>query len=327
MNNKRFHYLCICGITCLVSLFFSCRNTDTAPAFVLTEKKVPCDISCQESITDTINILPLNMVNEVIRSLKNFKGSHFKLPSSIPDIWIAEYKLEAFADFDIWIITNDGEPTYKILATVYADTSGIIQAIPVAYNTAKEMPRYIESEYWQCHIDDIYNITVSKEYEMLHSLSEDSTTNQFNRHSKTEDQYVIEADGSISYIEKPTFNIDYQAVILFADTSRMALNNDETWLWNAISMHEHLEPVNIIFQECYNQFDKISVKNYTGEEVDILNISETTNRYHIGYLILTNETEPVYIPYDTPQNSLRKIMQTLNRDIPEDWELDYSPQN
>ncbi|MBP5413324.1 MAG: hypothetical protein J6Y47_08740 [Bacteroidales bacterium] len=327
MNTKRFHLIGIFGLTYLLSIFLSCSRQENTQTFSLTEKKVPCDISCQESITDTANILPLHMVNDIIRSLKNFKGTGFKLPTTIPDTWIAEYKLEAFSDFDIWIISNAGEPTFKILATVSSDTSTIIQAIPIAYNTAKEKPQYIESEYWQCHIDDIYNITVSKEYEMLHSLTEDSTADHSNLHYKTEDQYIIEADGTISYIEKPSFNIDYKAVILFADTSHIDLNNNETWLWNAISMHEHLEPVNIIFQECYNQFDKISVKNYTGEEVDMLNISEEVNRHHIGYIIVTNETEPEYIPYDSPQNILRNIMQILNMDIPEEWELDYTPQN
>lgn len=319
---KHNNYLIICSVCCLLCILCSCHRNNNTHIFVLNEKNVPCDITCQENTADTSNILPLNMVNQIIHALKTFEGTRFTLPVDIPDTWLAEYKLAAFADFDIWVITNADEPVYKILATISSDTSEIIQAIPVAYNAANEMPQYIESEYWQCHVDDIYTITVSKEYERLQSLSNDSTANSQNRHKLTEDKYTIEADGSITYVELPHFDIEYEAVILFADTANMQVNTDETWLWNAISMQEHLEPVNIIFQEAYQKFDQLSVINYNGEEVDVVNISEQVNRYHIGYVLLVKNQAPLYIPYDTPHNCLRKVMLQLNKEIPADWGWD-----
>lgn len=321
-------YFIICSVCCLLCFLSACHRNNNTHVFVLNEKNVPCVITCQENNADTANVLPANMVNQIIHFLKTFKGTRFTLRTDIPDTWLAEYKLAAFADFDIWIITNAGDPVYKILATITTDTSEIIQAIPVAYNAAREMPQYIESEYWQCHIDDIYSITVSKEYEKLQSLSNDSATNSQNRHKLTQDKYTIEANGNISYVELPHYDTDYEAVILFADTANMQVNTDDTWLWNTISMQEHLEPVNIIFQDVYNTFDRLSVINYNGEEVDVVNISEQVNRYHIGYVLLVKNEPPLYIPYDTPHNCLRKVMLQLNKEIPADWGWDdNNPEN
>ena len=106
-------------------------------------------------------------------------------------------------------------------------------------------------------------------------------------------------------------------------------------MWNAITLHENLEPYNILFVETFKDFDQVVINNYLGETVDIVDIKKFTNIYNKGYLVLAKNKETQFIAYDTPVNCLSKIMNIfgiknwqLETDSPNDSLLEQeSPEN
>ena len=301
------------GLFVLIAIFaFSCGNKkeDVSVSYSdLNEKKLPCAIACSAISEDTAQVLTTDIVNDLLRYFKQYQGNKMKIQTPIPEDWGVEYKLTPMSpDFDIWVITNLGEPTYKFLATVTtsSETPAIIQAIPVAYSVGNEKNNFIESEQWTAIVQDDYKIIVTKIYEKLYSLTDTLSAGNKSVTQKTEDIYTIENDGRITYEIPPAFDVDYRAIIQFADTAAIGNVLDELWLWNSIEIQEVTEPLDILHCLATTRFDKLSIYNYRGDVVDIIDISSYLNKHNIGYLAIKKGEKPLFIPYSSSKECLQK---------------------
>jgi hypothetical protein len=296
----------------IVVFFCSCngkKENSTTEYFELKEETLPFRVTCSKMSQDTLPLLPNELVSQLLRDMKNYQGNKMNMLTPIPEEWAVECKLISMSsDFDIWIITNTGEPTYKFLATV-TTTQGdpsIIQSIPVAYNAGLEKTNFIESEQWTANIQDDYTVTVTKLYEKLFSLTDPLTPANESIHIKKEDVYSIESNGRINYKIPPSFNIDYRTIIQFADTAITGNILDEQWLWNSIEIQEVVEPVGILFGIATTRFDKLSIYNYHGEEIDIVDISSFLSKHNMGFLAIKKGEKPLFIPYSSSKECLQK---------------------
>ncbi|MDR2408205.1 MAG: hypothetical protein LBE13_08850 [Bacteroidales bacterium] len=293
--------------------FCSCnskKETNTTENFELKEETLPYTVACSHLPKDSIKILSNELVNQLFRDLKNHQGHRMNIAVPLPEEWGVECKLTPMSvDFDIWIIANKGEPVIKFLATVQTDPSGIpsiIQAIPVACNTGVEKVNFIESEQWSAIVNDDYKIIVTKVYEKLYSLIDTLTTDNESVIVRKEDVYYIENTGRITYEVPPSFNMDYRAIIQFADTAITGNILDERWLWNTIDIQEVVEPMGILFGIITDHFDKADIYNYRGEKIDIIDISSFLNKHNMGFLAIKKGEKPLFIPYSSSAECLQK---------------------
>jgi hypothetical protein len=302
----------LCLFIVIAIFAFSCGSKagDVRVNYIdLKEKKLPCTIACSTLTEDTAQVLITELVNDLLRYFKLYQGNKMKIQIPIPEDWGVEYKLTPMSpDFDIWIITNIGEPTYKFLATVTASTEipSIIQAIPVAYSMGNEKNNFIESEDWTAVVQDDYKIIVTKIYEKLYSLTDSFNIENKSVTQKSEDIYIIENNGRITYEIPPTFDIDYRVIIQFADTAAIGNVLDENWFWNSIEIQEIIESMNILYSLATTCFDKLSIYNYRGDEVDIIDISSYLNKHNVGYLAIKKGKKPLFIPYTSSKECLQK---------------------
>lgn len=301
---KRTFYFLAIGI-----LIYSCQNRQQVEAeqrFDLMEEKLPHSISFSDT-QDSIQLLPDDLASQIIRYLKRHEGTKMKIPTSIPESWAVEYKLPAMsADFDIWIVSNTGDPTHKMLATVSSSQPfSIIEAVPVAYSAGIEKPNYIESEQWDALVKEDYSIIVKKSYEKIYSMT-DTANCHASTSSQTEDIYIIENNGKIHYEAPAIYDIDYRAIVQFADTASMGNILGEDWLWNSIEIQEAAEPVGILYATVTKNFSKISIYNYHGDEVDIVDISSYLEKHNMGYLILQKGEKSIFAPYSSAKEFLPK---------------------
>jgi len=282
---------------------------------VINELEVPCSIKCNNTIDDSAAVLPLGIANQLYRHLNQFDGGQFNILTKMPENWAVECKLTPFSpDFDIWIVSNTGESFIKLLVTLTTDeTPIVIQALPLAYNIAIEETNYIESEFWTAEIDNSYQIIVAKRYERLYSIVDDSTENKSNTILQ-KDSYFIELDGKISYQNPETFDMDYMAIVQFADTSIIG-DLDENWVLYSIDIQANIESLNIFFVCVTSDFEKVEIKNYYGEVVDIVDISNFINKHNMGYLALKKGEKTLFIPYGTPEICLQKAANYFKMDI------------
>jgi len=293
----------------------------------LKEMVLPCSIKCSALSEDTARVLTNELVNDLLRNFKQYEGNKMKIQTPIPEDWGVEYKLTPMSpDFDIWIITNIGEPAYKFLATVTTSSEkpSVIQAVPIAYSMGIEKNSFIESEQWTAVVQNDYKVIVTKIYEKLYSLTDTVNIGNESVSMKKEDIYTIENDGKISYEAPPKFDIDYRAIIQFADTAAIGNVLDEQWLWNSIDIQEFTEPVDILFGMATTRFDKLSIYNYRGDEVDIIDISSYLTKHNMGYLAVKKGEKPLFIPYSSSKECLQKafkyfgIEDLLQKDIEEE---------
>jgi hypothetical protein len=311
------------GLLIFIVVFaFSCGNKkgNVAVNYLdLKEKRLPCTVACSALSEDTAQVLTNELVNDLLWYFKRYEGNKVKIQAAIPEDWGVEYKLTPMSpDFDIWIITNMGEPAYKFLATVTnsSETPAIIQAIPVACNLGIEKNNFIESEQWTAIIQDDYKIVVTKIYEKLYSLDDTLNIDNKSVSIKKEDVYTIENDGRITYETPPSFDIDYRAIIQFADTAAIANVLDEQLSWNSIEIQEIIESLDIFFVTAATRFDKLSIYNYRGDEVDIIDISSCLNKHNIGYLAVKKGEKPFFIPYSSSKECLQKAFKYFGIDNP-----------
>ena len=318
-----------CVLILLAMVVISCRskNEEISVNYLdLQEKRLPCTVMCSMLAGDTALALTDELINDLLRYFKQYEGIKMKIQMPIPENWGVEYKLTPMSpDFDIWIITNLGEPAYKFLATVItsSETPYIIQAIPVAYNVGIEKSNFIESEQWTALVQDDYKIVVTKKYEKLYSLTNSVNPDNESISTKKEDIYIIENDGRITYEAPPSFNIDYRAIIQFADTAAIGNVLNEEWLWNSIEIQEFIEPVDIFFSIATTRFNKLSIYNYRGDEVDIIDISSYLTKYNMGYLAVKKGEKPLFIPYSSAKECLQKAFKYFGIDdlLEEDEEI------
>lgn len=298
-------------IVCMTVFFCSCnskKETATIESFELKEEKLPYKVTCSDLPKDSIQILSNELVNQLFRNLKNHQGVKMNISIPLPEEWGVECKLTPMSsDFDIWIISNKGEPTLKFLATVTTLTiPSIIQAIPVACNSGVEKVNFIESEQWYANVEDDYKIIVTKEYEKLYSLIDTVMAENESVIEKKEDIYYIESTGRITYEIPPSFNMDYRAIIQFADTAITGNILDEQWLWNAIDIQEVVEHRGILFETITSHFDKAVIYDYRGEKMDIIDISSFLNKHNMGFLAIKKGEKPFFIPYSSSTECLQK---------------------
>jgi hypothetical protein len=285
----------------------------------LKEKKLPCMITCSTLSEDTAQVLTTDAVNQLLRYFKQYQGNKLKIKTPIPEDWGVEYKLTPMSpDFDIWIITNLGDPAYKFLATVTftSEMPYIIQAIPIACNVGIEKNNFIESEQWTAVIQDDYKIIVTKIYEKLYSLTDTINIDNESIRIKKEDVYTIEIDGRIIYEIPPSFDMDYRAIIQFADTAAIGNVLDEQWIWNSIEIQKVIESMDIQFSLATTRFDKLSIYNYRGDEIDIIDISSYLTKHNMGYLAIRKGERPLFIPYSSSKECLQKAFQYFGIENP-----------
>ncbi len=320
MKTKRKYFAHLLFAVCLILVAVSCRSKKADPLLPPTVWDTPCRIACDGMLPDSLPLLPEEMQVQLFRYLKNTPGEQVHLKTPYPENWVLEAAVEClYSDFDIWIVSNPGEPVYKMLLTVTPVWEGreersLISAVWVAYSVANEQKDHIVSEEWTADLDNDLNLTIHKKYEVLHSLTD--TTQRFhdNREKEAEDVFHIASDGSISY-EEPMYTVEYRAVLQFIDTTESGLNMDDQWLENSMAMQEVLEQENILFVEVSHHFDEVLVTSYNGEAVDLVDISAFTKTYGQGYIVLEKGRKPRYVRYCPAAEALQKI-------LPE-WGIDY----
>ena len=313
MKYTKHFFLCILSFF----IFHSCFNkkADECSPLNINEQPLPCSIKCNNTLSDSATMLPLEIANQLYKHINRFEGEQFNIVTKIPDTWAIECQLPPSSpDFAIWIVSNIGESTIKLLVTVTTDEiPTVIQALPVAYNVAIEETNYIESEFWSADIDNSYNITVTKKYEKLYSIIEQDDENESYTTTKKDD-YSIEENGKIVYHKPESFDIDYNAIIQFADTSVVGML-DEDWTLNSIGIQEQIESLGILFVTVISSFDKVEIQNYYGETVDIVDISSFINKHNRGYLALKKGEKTLFIPYSSADKCLQKAEGYFNLDI------------
>jgi hypothetical protein len=306
-KNKIIGLAIFCGI-----FFYGCNNkkgNNTTENYEFREEKLPYTVNCYGLSSENAYVLSDGIVSQLLRDFKNYQGHKMNIQFPIPEEWQVVCKLSSMtSDFDIWIISNAGSPTHKILATVAttSETPFVIQSIPVSCNIGIEKVNFIESEQWTALIGDDYKITITKIYEKLYSLTDTLIPGNESVYIKQEDVYNIENDGKITYETPPVFDVDYRVIIQFADTAITGNIMDERWLWNAIEIEEVIEPLGIFFGMITTGFDRTSIYNYHGEEIDIINISPVLNRHSMGFLALKKGEKPLFIPYTSSRECLQK---------------------
>ncbi|MBO4737988.1 MAG: hypothetical protein J5606_00330 [Bacteroidales bacterium] len=292
----------------IMLLLVACHSSNTeVEEIILNVQQLPATITCGNAQNENTKVLDDNQSSFIIKQLKIFDKKFFT-KINISENWIAECEIESFSsDFDIWLITNEGEPYLKLLVTV-AENEKFIDLIPIACNVGTEKTKYVESEYWQASIDEEYRIIITKQYDKLYSLSDEGYESGKSVSKKTEDEYYIADNGTFVYVEKNIFNIDYKAIVMFADKEKLLNPLDDEWIWNAITIQENIESLDILFKEVYSDFDKVSIYNYQGEEVDIVDISNFISTTDKGFIILQKDKDPLFVPYGSPQDVLNKAM-------------------
>lgn len=315
MKSIYIKYFFLLGLSFFI--FQSCFNKkeDKSNPLNINEQSLPCSIKCNNTLSDTANILPLEIANQLYKHLNRFEGGQFNILTKMPDTWAIECKLPSFSpDFDIWIVSNTGESVIKLLVTVTtAEIQTVIRALPIAYNVAIEKTNYIESEFWSADIDHSYNVVVTKKYDRLYSIIEENAENKSNTITK-KDNYTIELDGKITYQKPETFEIDYLAIVQFADTSVVGML-DEDWILNSIEIQEQIETLDILFVTVTSNFERVEIENYYGEIVDIVDISNFITKHNIGYLALKKGEKTLFIPYSTADKCLQKAESYFKMDI------------
>jgi len=296
---------------CAIISISSCnlRNQEKE-SFILAEKTLPCMIQCGDEQADSLPVLDDDIISQFLPFLKKFEGQKPVLKTPLPSEWKVEYKIENLSpDFDIWIVSNLHEVTHKVLITIKELETGyeVISGVWIAYSVANEGENYIESEEWIGNIDEEYMISIKKQYEKIHSTLNDSIP-PANFLQEKEDVYQISLNGTIVYQQPEIYETDYMAVVQFADTTEKGIALDEDWIWNSIHMQEVLEENNILFIEATHDFDKISILNYRGEEVDKINLSGFLATYSKGYFFLKKGQTPVYHRYCEAKICLEKAL-------------------
>lgn len=293
----------------VIGFIAGCKNKHTEEvSYDVTERLLPCSIHCGDEQADSLPLINLEIFNQFIPFLKVYKGHKPILTTDIPPEWEVEYKLENLSsDFDIWIISNINEISHKAMITLKETETGykIISGLLIAYSTAIEYTDSLESEEWICDIDKDYTIKVTKRYEKIYSSVIDTILHE-NKLIEYEDIYHISLNGHIEYEKPEIYEVDYMAIIQFADTSESGVSIDEDWVWNGIHMQEKLEENNILFIKATQDFTNISIRNYHGEEVDKINISSFLTTYSKGYLLLKKGSNPKYQRYCPAEECLQK---------------------
>ena len=120
MITFRYFKQLFCGLI-IGFIVCSCGNKQNVAGelnFDFPEEKLPYTISFSHIIDDSSRILPDNIVNQILRNLKKHEGISAKIQTPLPETWVVEYKLTPMSsDFDIWVVSNFGDVTHKILAT------------------------------------------------------------------------------------------------------------------------------------------------------------------------------------------------------------------
>lgn len=306
-------------MVCMCAMVVSCNRKKGDATLILPQTALPCSVSCETPLTDSVYAVPENFESVLYRLLKQPRGKKMELRSPYPEAWQLETTLESpFPGVDLWIVSNQGEAVYKLLLTVSVprsekESAEVIDGLLLAYSVANEQSNRIESEAWNAEIDDDMQIRVHKRYEVLYSMSDTTHSQRDNRLNEVTDLFHVDYNGYITY-EEPQFTEQYRAIVQFMDTAESGLQLDDEWMENAMLMQSNLEPLNIYFLEVFQHFDEVLLTNYHGEAVDKVDIASFLKTYGRGYVLLEKGKKPRYVRYGAAVNCLKKAFAL--------WEID-----
>lgn len=317
-NISKKWFLRIYMISMLIFLFSCSRenNENSLRNQTINELVLPATINFSETDTSIREYLSEELTKQLNELNKNQIQDHSKIKYNYQDKWNIGYKIKSEKDFDIMVVEQLGEAKIKCLITISKKNPiRIISSIIVALDNYQEKKGILESENWTSEISSDLKVKVKKHYEKIVDENEVSKPglNVVNNH----DLYKILPDGTIENISKNDGNkkdsimsSKYDVVIIFMNKlADEAPQLSEDWLLFNTEIENFCNSSDIQVQYCYDNFEQVSIVNSKKKTVAKLNIKKYSQQYNSGYILASDDSPMIYIPYGPSDVTIKYIKQ------------------
>jgi hypothetical protein len=318
-NTKTAH---LAIVACLLLFIISCGHIDDKNSLreqTIKELKLPATINFSESDTSLREFLSDELTGQLNELNKNQLKDHSKIKFNYHDKWNIGYRIKSGKDFDIMVVEQEGDAKIKCLITLSKKKPiKIISSIIVALDNYNEVKGVLESENWSSEINTDFTVKVKKHYEKI--VDEHEVTNSGSSVVNDHDIYKISEDGQITVISKTdatkqdsTLIQKYDAVIIFMNKpSDEAPQLSEEWLLYNTEVENFCATSGIQIQYCYDNFEQVSIFNSKKKAVAKLNIKKYALQYNSGYILASDDTPMIYVPYGSSDETIKYIKQYFN---------------
>ncbi|MEI6347348.1 MAG: hypothetical protein WCP69_05305 [Bacteroidota bacterium] len=282
----------------------------------IKELKLPATISFLDTDTSNIEFLNQELCNQLNSINKSQHQNASKINFNYQEKWNIGYRIKSDKDFDIMVVEQGKDSKVKCLITISKQKPvRIISSIIVALDNYKEAKGVLEAENWTSEISPDLVVKVNKHYEKI--LNDDEVESKGANVANNQDLYKILADGKIEIVSKNEASKQdsiilkkYSTVIIFMNKpTDEAPQLSEDWLLFNTEVENFCTSSGIQAQYCYDNFENVAILNIKKKQIAKINIQKFVDQYGSGYLLTSDDTQPLYVPFGPSEETIKYIRQ------------------
>lgn len=253
------------------------------------------------NVLDKTELYPITeeFMESFMEKAGEYEGHHVTARVALPEEWGVRCVERLPEGREIWLIQSQSREWMYLAVTSGYGTQRILDLIPVALDITNQQNDVLETERWTTYREPDGAFIVSKEYEWTRSLTNatkqayKADPEKFHRSVSYLDKYYINESGRFEYSEVLDSVPEYDAVVFFYNRSL----KPERWDDNIPQLQAFCEENNIFYEEVYNNYDKVNIRDFTLGPVVTVDINPFITNMESGMVLFKKGENPKAINF------------------------------
>jgi hypothetical protein len=249
----------------------------------------------ETNLTDSGVLYPISddFVRDFLNVANQYQGQKVQIKNTLPREWGVVMIERLPEGREIYMLQSKSREWIYLAITSGMGTQRILDVLPVAVNLALQNQDILESEVWKTARNEDGSFTIEKTYNWVRSVATatkqevESNPEAFTKTGVVNEIFTLNNMSRFEFIQSDNIP-EYSAVIFYYTPGHKPLAWDET----IPILQSFCEDNEIIFDELYENFDKVIIRDYKLNDITELNLASTIGISPAGMVLLKKDLEP-----------------------------------
>lgn len=256
----------------------------------------------ETTLTDSGILYPVSedFLKDFLNVAQQYQGQKLTIKAPLPTEWGVLLIERLPEGREIYLLQSKSREFIYLVITSGLGTQRILDVLPVAVNLAIQNQDILETEVWKTSRNEDGSFSVEKMYNWVRSVGQTTKEeytkdpDSFSKTTQFTEMYAINNMSRFDFIQTDIIP-DYSAVIFYYQPN----NKPATWDDFVPMLQSFCEDNQIIFEEVYQDFDKVMIRDYKLNDVTEVDINPFINAAGSGLILLKKDLEPKSINFSS----------------------------
>jgi len=256
----------------------------------------------ETNLTDLGILYPVtdDFIRDFLNVAQQYQGQKMTIKTPLPVEWGVLLIERLPEGREIYLLQSTSREFIYLVITSGLGTQRILDVLPVAVNLAIQNQDILETEVWKTYRNEDGSFSVEKMYNWVRSVGQTTKEeytkdpDSFSKTTQFTEMYAINNMSRFDFIQTDIIP-DYNAVVFYYQPN----NKPTTWDDFVPLLQSFCEDNEIIFEEVYQDFDKVMLRDYKLNDITSIDINPFISSEGFGLVLLKKDLEPKSIKFSS----------------------------